>query len=249
RLFTWPLVANLLMLGVLVVLAGCTNPATTTSIPADQQQNAQVHPWEMQEIVLHAEKPYANPYTEVDMWVQLKGPNFDKRVYGFWDGGNRFKVRVVATEAGEWSWRSGANHSDDAGLNGHTGSFTAVAWSAAELRENPNRRGFVRSTPNGHALQYADGTPNFMVGDTWLAGSTWRLPFRNASTTDNYRPGPGIGFEDAVIFRKQQGFNSVSMIAAFPNWEADKNPSTYADEKGIYVRNAWEKFGYDVAAE
>lgn len=249
RLYTWQQIAKLLMLGALVALAGCTNPATTISVSVDQKQNTQVHPWEMQEIVLHAEKPYANPYTEVDMWVQLKGPDFDKRVYGFWDGDNRFKVRVVATEAGEWSWRSGSNHSDDAGLNGHTGSFTAEDWPEKELQENPNRRGFVRSTPNGHALQYADGTPYFMVGDTWLAGSTWRLPFRNAPTTDNYRPGPGIGFEDAVIFRKQQGFNSVSMIAAFPNWEADKNPSTYADDNGIYVRNAWEKFGYDVAAE
>lgn len=250
RLYTWQQIAKLLVLAALVALAGCTNPAATpTSATADQKQNPQVRPWEMQEIVLHAEKPYANPYTEVDMWVQLQGPNFDKRVYGFWDGDNRFKVRVVATAAGNWSWRSGANHSDDAGLNGHTGSFTAVAWSAAELHENPNRRGFVRATPNGHALQYADGTPYFMVGDTWLAGSTWRLPFRNAPTTDDYRPGPGIGFEDAVVFRKKQGFNSVSMIAAFPNWEADKNPSTYADKNGIYLRNAWEKFGYDVAAE
>jgi hypothetical protein len=28
----------------------------------------------------------------------------------------------------------------------------------------------------GHALQYADGKPFFMVGDTWLAGTTWRHP-------------------------------------------------------------------------
>jgi hypothetical protein len=37
------------------------------------------------------------------------------------------------------------------------------------------------------------------------------------------------------------------MIAAFPNWEADYNPSTYADSNGVYLRNAWEKFGYDVS--
>ena len=45
------------------------------------------HTWEVQEIVLHAAKPYANAYKDVDAWVELKGPNFSKRVYGFWDGG------------------------------------------------------------------------------------------------------------------------------------------------------------------
>src|SRR5690606_8539690 len=158
---------------------------------------------------------------------------------------NRYKVRMVATDPGSWKWSSGSNQ-EDSGLTDQSGEFTAVAWSEQEKAENPNRRGFVRATPNGHALQYADGTPFFMVGDTWLAGATWRLPFRNAPTSDEYTPGPGIGFEDAIHYRKNQGYNSVSMIAAFANWEADHNPSTYADENGIFIRNAWEKFGYDV---
>jgi len=233
----------LLLTALCVILSGCA----TNSAESGSNQSTVIHPWEMQEIVLHAEESYDNYYTDVDVWVQLQGPGFDKRVYGFWDGGDRFLVRLVATAPGEWRWRSGSNNPNDAGLNNQTGEFTAVAWTEAEKRENPNRRGFVGATPNGHALQYADGTPFFMVGDTWLAGSTWRLPFRNAPTSADYRPGPGIGFEDAVMFRKHQGFNSVSMIAAFPNWEADLNPSTYADENGVYLRNAWEKFGYDVA--
>jgi len=183
----------------------------------------------------------------VTCWVELKGPNFSQRVYGFWDGGNTFKVRVVATEAGEWSWTSGSNQAGDEGLNNQSCRFTAVEWTEAEKEENPVRRGFLRPSSNEHALQYADGTPFFMVGDTWLAGTTWRLPFRNSASSDNYEPGPGIGFEDAVLYRKKQGFNSVSMIAAFPNWEADYNPSTYADTNGVYLRNAWEKFGYDVS--
>jgi len=203
--------------------------------------------WEMVEIELKAEKFYDNYYTDVTVWVELNGPGFSKRIYGFWDGDNLFKVRVVATNPGDWNWISGSNHPGDAGLNNIKGSFTAKNWTEKEIQENPNRRGFIRSTPNGHALQYADGTPYFMIGDTWLAGSTWRLPFRNAITSDDYIPGPGIGFEDAVMYRKKQGFNSVSMIAAFPNWESDYNPSTFADSNGIFLRNAWEKFGYDVS--
>jgi hypothetical protein len=205
---------------------------------------SKVHVWEMKEIRLKTDKTYDNYYTDVICWVELKGPDFSKRVYGFWDGDNNFVIRVVATKPGNWEWVSGSNLPDDNGLNNHKGEFTAIKWSKEEIEQNHNRHGFIRATPNGHALQYADGTPFFLVGDTWLAGSTWRLPFRNAVTSDNYEPGPGMGFEDAVIYRKNQGFNSVSMIACFPNWESDYNASTYADSNGIYVRNAWEKFGY-----
>lgn len=206
----------------------------------------ELHIWEMYEITLLAEKEYSNYYTDVTCWVELEGPGFSKRVYGFWDGGNIFKVRVVATQPGKWHWQSSSNQTDDGGLNNKHGEFEAVVWSEKETAENPNRHGFIRPSENGHALMYDDGTPFFMIGDTWLAGATWRLPFRNAASPANYEPGPGIGFEDAVTYRKKQGFNSISMIACFPNWEADGNAHTYADSNGIFLRNAWEKFGYIV---
>jgi len=205
-----------------------------------------IHIWEMKEITLKADKEYTNYYIDVTCWVELKGPGFSKRVYGFWNGDNVFSVRIVATKPGKWQWTSGSNQPDDQGLNNHSGEFDAINWTAKELQQNPNRHGFVGPSANGHALQYSDGSPFFMVGDTWLAGSTWRLPFRNASTSKDYVPGPGIGFEDAVAYRKNQGFNSVSMISCFPNWETDGNANTYADENGIFVRNAWEKFDYPV---
>ncbi|MBS1232161.1 MAG: hypothetical protein H6R35_999, partial [Bacteroidetes bacterium] len=206
----------------------------------------EVHTWEMYEIILQAEKEYSNYYTEVTCWVDLEGPGFSKRVYGFWDGGNIFKVRVVATQPGKWRWQSSSNQVEDNGLNNKHGEFEAVRWSEKKISENPNRHGFIRPSENGHALQYADGTPFFLIGDTWLAGATWRLPFRNAASPENYEPGPGIGFEDAVTYRQKQGFNSVSMIACFPNWEADGNANTYADSNGVFLRNAWEKFEYIV---
>ena len=205
-----------------------------------------IHVWEMKEIRLFAEKAYNNYYMDVTCWIELKGPDFSKRIYGFWDGGNDFIIRVVAIKPGKWEWKSNSNQPEDEGLNNKSGSFEAIGWTEEEKKENPNRHGFLRPTLNGHALQYEDGTPFFMLGDTWLAGSTWRLPFRNSETSGNYKPGPGMGFEDAVMFRKKQGFNSVSMISCFPNWDSDIYPSTYADSNHIYLRNAWEKFGYDV---
>jgi hypothetical protein len=211
--------------------------------------SSDIHVWEMQEITLKAEKHYNNYYKEVECWIDLEGPDFSRRVYAFWDGGNVFRVRMVATAPGKWTWDSGSNQKDDNELNNHKGEFNAVEWTEADKKRNPNRRGFIRSTSNSHALRYADGTPFFLVGDTWLAGSTWRLPFRGVAASRNYMPAPGIGFEEAVAYRKSEGFNSVSMIACFPNWESDCNPSTYADEKGIYLRNAWEKFDYSVGKD
>lgn len=205
-----------------------------------------IHTWEMYQVEFKAKKEYKNYYTDVTCWVELKGPDFSKRIYAFWNGGNSYIVRMVATRTGIWNWKSGSDKPGDKGLNDHSGVFKAVPWSEKETEENPNRRGFIKPTTNGHALQYADGTPFFLTGDTWLAAATWRLPYRNAAPSDDYVPGPGIGFEDAVNYRKNQGFNSVSMIACFPNWDADTNASTYADSNGIYVRNAWEKFGYFV---
>ena len=83
---------------------------------------AAVHVWEKQELTLTAVRTYANPYTEVVVWVELTGPNFNKRVYGFWDGGQTFRVRVVATAPGTWKWRSGSTPADT-GLSGKTGAF------------------------------------------------------------------------------------------------------------------------------
>ncbi|WP_148218009.1 DUF5060 domain-containing protein [Opitutus terrae] len=207
-------------------------------------QSGEVHVWEPQEIMFQAARDYANPYAEVEMWIELKGPEFDRRVYGFWDGGQTFRVRFVATAPGEWTWRSGSNQSGDAGLNNGGGKLRAVGWTDAEKAENANRRGFVRTAGNGHALRYADGTPFFLVGDTWLAASTWRLPWKGFAAAADYVPGPGISFEEAVAWRKRQGFNSVSFIAAFPNWDADQYGATYKNKDGVFLRNAWEKFGH-----
>src|SRR5664279_4484570 len=69
--------------------------------------------WEMVEITLEAGKEYSNYYTDVTCWLELKGPDFSKRIYGFWDGGNTFKIRIVATKPGKWYWQSFSNQPDD----------------------------------------------------------------------------------------------------------------------------------------
>ncbi len=203
-----------------------------------------VHVWEKVEITLQARESYANPYTDVSVWVDLEGPDFKKRVHGFWDGGSTYRVRITLPAPGKWSWRSGASL-PDAGLCGERGCLEAVAWTEDELAENPCRRGIVQASANGHALSYADGSPVFLLGDTWWAIPTFR--YRWTDEPEGRPPGPDMGFKDMVQFRKAQGYNLLAMIVAFPNWANDGKPTRiWLDrEANLGVREAWPQAGTD----
>ncbi|MFQ3621650.1 MAG: DUF5060 domain-containing protein, partial [Spirochaetales bacterium] len=200
------------------------------------------HVWEQVELQFQAKGTYANPYTDVDVYVDLEGPNFKRRVYGFWNGGNTFCVRLVATSPGEWKWRSGSKP-EDSGLSGQSGTFTAIAWSDEELAENPNRRGFLRPSENGRTFVYADGSPFFLLGDTWWATPTYRYRWRDDDR--EYPVGPEMGFKDMVRIRKSQGFNCIAILAAFPHWANDGKPNAIRmnDPECTPVRQAWVQPG------
>ena len=85
-----------------------------------------------------------------------------------------------------------------------------------------------------------------MLGDTWYAAATFRFKWYD---DDKERPiGPEAGFKDYVRLRKSQGFNSVAIIAAFPNWANDGQPwEIWLDKKAnLGVRSAWVDQG-DIA--
>ncbi len=198
------------------------------------------HVWEKVEIVLVAQAKYENPYTEMTVWVDLKGPGFAKRCYGFWDGGDTFRVRVMATAPGTWTWKSGSKPADP-GSEGVSGSFTAVDWTEAQKGENPSRRGMIRPSANGHAFQYADGTPFLLIGDTWWATPTFRFRWRD---DDTLRPmGPEAGFKEFVAYRRKQEFNCVAILAALPNWANDDQPARLTTSNRMILRSAWKQAG------
>jgi len=81
-----------------------------------------VHVWEKKELTFTSTRRWANPYTDVTVWVDIVGPGFRKRVFGFWDGDRAFRVRLLAPMAGEWKWRSGSSPTDP-GLSGLHGEL------------------------------------------------------------------------------------------------------------------------------
>jgi hypothetical protein len=201
-----------------------------------------LHVWEKKELTFIAENHYKNAYTDVVIWVDLAGPGFTKRIYGFWDGGQTFHVRIVATKPGAWTWKSGSNPNDP-GITGKSGSFMAIAWNENEKNENPLRRGFLRPSANNHALDYADGTPFLAIGDTWYSLGANRFMWYD---DDIERPiGPSAGFKDYVRYRKAQGYNWFNVIAAFPNWMTDGKSwhIIMNDSAKTTVRSAWLEFG------
>lgn len=204
------------------------------------------HVWTKVEIPLVAAADYANPYAEVTVWVDLEGPGFKKRVYGFWNGGREYAVRVLATAPGTWRWTSGSSPSD-AGLSGKSGSFEASAWSAAELEANPNRRGMVVTSADQRGLEYADGTPFFLIGDTWWSVPSFRFPL--AEKDEPKALGPGATLNDYVHYRKAQGYNCVGLIAAQPAWANDGKPPIITMDDGTFVRAAWKQPGTSSAKD
>ncbi len=198
------------------------------------------HVWEKVDVPLRAQGTYENAYVEVDVWVDLEGPGFSKRVYGFWNGGQDFVVRVLATRAGTWKWSSGsAPH--DPGLAGKSGTFEAGAWSEAELAGNPNRRGMIVASQDGRGLEYADGTPYFLIGDTWWSVPSYRFPL---ALPDSPQPvGPNATLNDLTHHRLKQGYNCVGMIAAQPGWANDGYPPVTKMADGTFVRSAWRQPG------
>ena len=80
---------------VLSVVASLSGMAGASPSPV-------VHVWEKQELTFTASRSWSNPYTEVTVWVDLAGPGFRKRIYGFWDGDRTFRVRLLAPAPGDW---------------------------------------------------------------------------------------------------------------------------------------------------
>lgn len=116
-----------------------------------------VEKWGIQEVSLESSKTYANPFADVRLLCEFKPAGHGDSVVaeGFYDGENRWKIRLMPAVEGEWTYRTTSNDSE---LSGKTGSFVCSP-------PEPNNHGPVGVQAQYH-FGYADGTPLFVLGTT-----------------------------------------------------------------------------------
>ncbi|MFC9325726.1 DUF4038 domain-containing protein [Kitasatospora sp. NPDC057015] len=127
---------------------------TTTGEGPDRVVRGAVAEW-----VLRAHQPRANPYTEVVVSAEFRGPRGQVRtIEGFFDG-EAFRVRFSPDESGPWTVGV-TSLPRDAGLRLEAG-FEVLPDAGT------GAGGPVRAVPGtGWGFTDADGRPVFLLGDT-----------------------------------------------------------------------------------
>ncbi|MCC7145033.1 MAG: DUF4038 domain-containing protein [Phycisphaeraceae bacterium] len=157
------------------------------------------------EFTFTAQKPVEDPFNQVELNALLIEPGGrQRRVPGFWAGGQTWKVRLSGHEVGEYRFQTLASVADE-GLHHQEGKFQVTEYKG----ENPlYRHGPVRVSANKRYLEHVDGSPFLWLGDTWWMGLTKRLPW------------PG-DFQWLARHRREQGFTLIQIVAGFcPDMDA-----------------------------
>lgn len=117
--------------------------------------SASVEQWTRQEIVLHSDHEYHNPFKEVQLQCTFESGGQAITADGFFDGDSRWLVRFMPETQGPWTFRTKSN---DELLDGIAGDFQVT---------NPKRgnHGPVRVANQFH-FSFADGTPFYPLGTT-----------------------------------------------------------------------------------
>ncbi len=137
-------------------------------IAPDSVETCSAKAWVMTELSFESNQSYADPFSDVEMDLQLCGNGRLYTIPAFWDGGNTWKVRLACPGAGTWSYRTRCTNAADSGLHGQTGKILCAAYDG---KEEIYRRGFVRDDTGSKYFTFDDGTPFFYLGDThWSLG-------------------------------------------------------------------------------
>lgn len=161
------------------------------------------HAWQRWEHTLTSARQHHNPYADMTLRVRYTGPD-GRRLdgYGFWDGGQVFRIRCAFPAPGLWQWETECSDSRDAGLHGQRGTVEVVPYRGENLL---HRRGFLKVSQDRRYLTYGDGTPFLWMGDT-----AWAAPMR--STDDEW--------DQYLADRKAKHFTLIQ-VAPAPHWAGE----------------------------
>lgn len=186
-----------LLIGVWVLLTGSSPPLCAAAAPP--------HAWQRWEQVLTSTRTYDNPDADVTLRVTYTGPG-DRtiRAYGFWDGGDAYRIRCAFPVPGTWSWQTECADASNSGLHQQRGQVEVAGYPG----DHPlYQHGFLKVSDNRRHLAFADGTPFLWMGDT-----AWAAPHR---ASDNE-------WEAYLADRRAKHF-TVIQVAPAPEWAGATN--------------------------
>jgi len=153
-------------------------------------QLTEIGQYQLYEHELVSSKSYSNPYTDVSLTAQFQGPNGEQvEIEGFWYGSDVWKIRMMPTAIGRWSYTTSSNESS---LDGLSGEF---------LCGQSSHPGIVEINPdNPYTFKLSTGEPFFLMGETaWYLMSN-AVPFFDGT------------FQQYIQKRKEQKFNFVQFV-------------------------------------
>ena len=129
--------------------------ATSQDSGETSHRPGEVERWGVYEAAFKSGAKYKNPFTDVTLKAHFHCNGTKITVDGFYDGEGIWRIRLMPTVEGQWSY---VTESNDHELNGRKGSFACVA-------PRPGNHGPVRIAKQVQ-FSYADGTPFYPLGTT-----------------------------------------------------------------------------------
>ena len=143
-------------------------------------------------------KQYHDPFNEIELDVEVRGPSGKVwRVPAYWAGGDDWRVRFAAPEAGSYTFQTVCSDSSNPDLHGQAGQLVAAPYQG----QNPLlKHGPLQVSATRRALEHADGKPFFWLGDTWWMGLCSRMKWPE-------------GFQTLTADRAAKGFSVIQIVA------------------------------------
>lgn len=214
-------------LGWVLVISGITGILPGPGLAAAETTGP--HAWQRWDHALQSATEYGNPYADVVLRVTYTGPGGRTlRTFGFWDGGQTFRIRGAFPEPGTWQWETECSDPANAGLHRQRGTVRVLPYEG----ESPlYRRGFLKVGEGRRHLAWGDGTPYLWMGDT-----AWAVPQR-ASDEE---------WEQYLADRVAKRFSLIQVAAAPPGWagtEDRRGEKPFVDDaQGRWNPAYWRAF-------
>ncbi len=220
-----------------------TGAANVGASRKDSPPGPRIETWTRWERELTSSKAYPNPYYDVVLQVTYVGPGGQRIAgYGFWDGGETFRIRCMFPSAGRWTWRTTCSGESNAALHNQAGEIDVVEYRGTNALY---KRGCLKISADKRYLTYGDGTPFLWIGDTaWNASyranqAEWEAYVRDRAAKKftviqtSARVDPTWDGADGKPGRPFTGAGMTRWNPAF--WQAFDEKVSSANEQGLAV--------------